>query len=389
MMYMWSHPWMSMINCDEGGTIMNNQFSKMSKDNLDSDNGVDLGVMLGLIETAISLNAKAFNHPIMKSLLADPNTKFDVVNVSPLIASEAGYYLAYKWKAELSLYITSLSRISFMSSAMGQPHNPALSPVPVLPYTPETMTLPHRVLNTALTFAMEHIFRNWLILNKVNNFLDDVFPGEERPSLLALEKNASLAIAFSHPFIMDGWSPTVPNYVQIAMMNCRPAKGFAKGDIIGEYMDKSKNGVVFVSFGSVLQASLMSEARRKLLLNVFSRFPQYDFLWKWEIEVMEDKPSNLMLSPWLPQQDILAHPNLKAFISHTGQASFQETLCHEKPVLGISVAGDQHATAREAERMGFGIAQPLQSLTEEDLYNALDKILHVPTYAENAQKVGS
>jgi hypothetical protein len=97
----------------------------------------------------------------------------------------------------------------------------------------------------------------------------------------------------------------------------------------------------------------------------------------------------VMLAKWLPQQDILAHPNLKVFISHGGQSSFQETLCHQKPVVSISVAVDQHLNSYEAERLGFGIAQPLQTLDEDELYNALYKVLHDPMYTENAQKMGS
>ncbi len=82
-----------------------------------------------------------------------------------------------------------------------------------------------------------------------------------------------------------------------------------------------------------LTASKMCDQKRKMFLNVIRSFPQYNFLWKWETEVMEDKPSNLMLAKWLPQQDILGHSKTKLFISHVGQSSFQESLCHQKPVV--------------------------------------------------------
>ena len=83
---------------------------------------------------------------------------------------------------------------------------------------------------------------------------------------------------------------------------------------------------------SVIQASDMPEKKRKLLLNVFKKFKQ-KFIWKWETEQMEGLPSNVKLSKWLPQQDILAHPNTKMFITHAGQSSTQETLCHKTPVV--------------------------------------------------------
>jgi glucuronosyltransferase len=69
-----------------------------------------------------------------------------------------------------------------------------------------------------------------------------------------------------------------------------------------------------------------------MFMNVFRQLKQ-KVLWKWETETMPDLPSNVKLSKWLPQQDILGHPNTKLFITHVGQSSFQESLCHQKPVV--------------------------------------------------------
>jgi glucuronosyltransferase len=76
----------------------------------------------------------------------------------------------------------------------------------------------------------------------------------------------------------------------------------------------------------------MSDEKRRLLLNVFGKLKQ-KVLWKWETEQMEDKPANVKLSKWLPQQDILAHKNTRLFVTHSGQSSTQETLCHGTPVV--------------------------------------------------------
>ena len=95
------------------------------------------------------------------------------------------------------------------------------------------------------------------------------------------------------------------------------------------------------------------------------------------------------MSDWLPQQDILAHSNLKVFITHAGQSSFQELLCHQKPGLAVPVQGDQPLNAKELVGMGAGLSVPYQKLNEEDLYNALDKVIHDPKFAEAAKEMGS
>ena len=47
----------------------------------------------------------------------------------------------------------------------------------------------------------------------------------------------------------------------------------------------------------------MPEESRKVFVNVFSRLKQR-VLWKWPTE-MPDLPSNVKLSKWIPQQDVL------------------------------------------------------------------------------------
>ena len=113
----------------------------------------------------------------------------------------------------------------------------------------------------------------------------------------------------------------------------RKPKSIDDDQKLKKFLDEAgPDGVVYVSFGSVLKASVMSEDKRKTLLSVFGKLKQ-KVLWKWETDEMEDKPSNVMLHKWLPQQDVLGHPNVKLFVSHAGQSSFQETLCHQKPAV--------------------------------------------------------
>ena len=97
-------------------------------------------------------------------------------------------------------------------------------------------------------------------------------------------------------------------------------------------MNQAHHGVVLVAFGSVLESSKMSEENRIKLVTAFGKLKQR-VIWKWETETMPDLPSNVKLSKWLPQQDILGHPKLRLFVTHGGQSSFQEALCHKKPVV--------------------------------------------------------
>lgn len=274
----------------------------------------------------------ALTDPRMQVLLNDPTTKFDVAMVIPFFGDEAGYFLAQKFNASLLLYFTGQVSLSWVDEAMGQPHNTAFQPTPFLPFTSE-MTFIQRTINTISNFFFHHILRNILIFKRDYKILQKHFPNEDIPDLSELERKASLSMSFGHPLIMDGWRPMAPNHIHLGMMNCKEPKKLDPEDKIAKFLNDAKDGVIFVSFGSVFRASYMSDDRRKLFLNVFKGLKQ-KILWKWETEIMEDKPDNVMLSKWLPQQEVLAHPNVKLFITHGGQSSFQETLCHGKPVVG-------------------------------------------------------
>jgi hypothetical protein len=65
--------------------------------------------------------------------------------------------------------------------------------------------------------------------------------------LLDIERNASLALTFGHPLIANGLRPVSHNYVTVGMMNCKKAKPLPLD--LQTFMDKAKDGVIFVSFG--------------------------------------------------------------------------------------------------------------------------------------------
>ena len=107
--------------------------------------------------------------------------------------------------------------------------------------------------------------------------------------------------------------------IMAGLMTCQKPASLPTN--LEEFVTKSKHGVIFVSFGSVVKASKMPESKRKAMLSVFSKLKQR-VIWKWE-KAMEDAPDNVMISSWLPQTSLLAHGNVKLFITHGGAGSVQ------------------------------------------------------------------
>lgn len=94
-----------------------------------------------------------------------------------------------------------------------------------------------------------------------------------------------------------------------------------------------------------------------------------------------------MIRKWFPQSDILAHPNIKLFISHAGMGSVTEAKFHGVPILGLPVFGDQVRNIQEIANEGWAVVRSIPDLTEENFSSGLKEILNNQTYRETVQKM--
>jgi len=261
---------------------------------------------------------------------------------------------------------------------MGNPGSPSYVPHLSLSL-PNNLNFWERLYNTVVYTAAE-LLSHLYTLRKQNELLQKYFPGA--PHLYDLHYNTSLMLMNSH-VSTNRPVPYVPNMIEIGGYHVNPPKKLPKD--LQDYLDGAKDGVIYFSMGSNLKSRDLPKENREALLKAFSKLKQ-KVLWKWEDETLSGQPPNVKLEKWLPQQDILAHPNIKIFITHGGLLSTIETIYHGKPLIGIPVFGDQETNVASAEIDGFGIGVPYKKLAEEVLTKALNEILINPKYAENAQR---
>lgn len=84
-----------------------------------------------------------------------------------------------------------------------------------------------------------------------------------------------------------------------------------------EFIDQSEHGVILFSLGAYLQSSKMPKEKIQVILSTLATFKQR-VIWKFEDESIK-APPNVLVKKWLPQSDILAHPNVILFITHGGE----------------------------------------------------------------------
>lgn len=138
--------------------------------------------------------------------------------------------------------------------------------------------------------------------------------------------------------------------------------------------------------GSTIKSTHFPEEKRNAFLKTFSKLKQR-VLWKFEDENTPNQPSNLMIKAWMPQNDILAHPNVKLFITHGGLLGMTEALYHGKPMVGIPIFGDQPMNIEKAVRSGFAVFLDYDDINEDTVDRAINEVLNNPSYAKNVKQV--
>jgi len=237
------------------------------------------------------------------------------------------------------------------------------------------MTFKERCINSLTTAAL-HLMINLFARPKIQAMVREQFPGEDVPGMADMSTNIALHINHGSPFVGDGLRPVMPKTIMAGLMTCRPAQDLPKD--LQDFIQGAEHGVIYVSFGSVIKSSKMPEAKRQLLLSVFAQLKQ-KVIWKWEVE-MADAPPNVLVSSWLPQQDLLANPKVVLFLTHGGAGSIQETICHKTPIVGIPIAMDQHMNVADAEAKGLGLLQDWHSLEAPALLAAIKEVIEEPGY---------
>ena len=96
----------------------------------------------------------------------------------------------------------------------------------------------------------------------------------------------------------------------------------------------------------------MSRDLKSILYNALGSLKQKVIL-KWDSE-LPDAPANFMVRKWLPQQDILGHPNTKLYLTHSGLHSTEEAIYHSVPVVAVPGIADPLTNAMMMGRMGCG-----------------------------------
>jgi UDP:flavonoid glycosyltransferase YjiC (YdhE family) len=210
------------------------------------------------------------------------------------------------------------------------------------------------------------------------------FPSDRYRSFEESLRNVSLLLLNTH-FSTTQPRPYLPNVIEVGGLQVKPNPSPLPEDI-KTFLDKAEHGAILFSLGSNVKSNYLSDETLSTILKVFSKIKQR-VIMKWESDVLEGKPDNVFISKWLPQDDVLAHKNLKAFISHCGYGGLIEAKYHGVPIIGVPIFGDQPTNADIIVNEGWGIRIELLELTEEKLLKGIDEVINNSTYSTTVKRL--
>ncbi|XP_011294798.1 UDP-glycosyltransferase UGT5 isoform X2 [Musca domestica] len=331
---------------------------------------------------AFSTTEHALKQPKVQALINDPQPrgKFD------LLLCEQFYqepFLALSRVYDVPVVTSStLGFESRMSQMMGVIMPWSFVPHTFSPYS-DRMNFFERLMNSFYSLT-EDIIREYDYFPKMDTMMRKYFGhlNVEIPSVSKLEKNISVAMVNSYT-PLSTTRPLVPGMIAVGGLHIYPNKKLPQE--LQTFLDGAVDGAIFFSLGSNVQSKDMPYEKMRIFLDVFGSMRQR-VIWKFENDSIPDMPKNILIRKWLPQSDILAHPNVKVFITHGGLFGTQEGVYHGVPMLGIPIYCDQHLNMRKAEQSGYAIKLHFPTINREVLKESLNKLIHDPQYRNNVQR---
>lgn len=124
----------------------------------------------------------------------------------------------------------------------------------------------------------------------------------------------------------------------------------------------------------MVQCSSLDVEKLSGVLKALGRLKQ-TVIWKWETDSLANKPKNVFTFKWLPQRDVLCHPNVKLFWGHGGNLGTTEGVHCGIPILVTPFYGDQFFSGNAVINRKMGTVLPYEDISEQTIYTTITELL--------------
>ncbi|XP_047575403.1 UDP-glucuronosyltransferase 2A2 isoform X1 [Lutra lutra] len=330
-----------------------------------------------LLDTFFRINIQicdgVLNNPKLMARLQKGS--FDVLVADPVTI--CGDLVALKLGIPF-VYTLRFSPASTVERHCGKIPAPASYVPAALSELTDQMTFGERVKNTLSYPLQDYIFQSYW--REWNSYYSKVLG---RPTTLCEIMGKAEIWLIRTYWDFEFPRPYLPNFEFVGGLHCKPAKPLPKE--MEEFVQSSgEDGVVVFSLGSMVKN--LTDEKANLIASALAQIPQ-KVLWRYKGKKPATLGHNTRLYDWIPQNDLLGHPKTKAFITHGGTNGIYEAIYHGIPMVGLPMFADQPDNIAHMKAKGAAVEVDINTMTSEDLLNALRTVINEPSYKENATRL--
>ncbi|KAM6964269.1 UDP-glucuronosyltransferase 2C1-like [Tautogolabrus adspersus] len=186
-------------------------------------------------------------------------------------------------------------------------------------------------------------------------------------------------------FVFEFPRPTMPNIAYIGGFQCKPSQALSSE--LEEFVQSSgEHGFILMSLGTLVKG-LPIEITSEIAA-AFAQIPQ-KVIWRHAGEPPKTLGNNTLLVKWMPQNDLLGHPKVRAFVGHGGTNGVYESIYHGVPMIGIPLLFDQFENILRLEARGAAKSLDASKLTSQNFLESIQEVLHNPSYRNNMKRLSS
>lgn len=259
----------------------------------------------------------------------------------------------------------------------------APSPLSYIPFSAteltDKMTFPQRIKNV-LSYILGMYTLSSITEPYYKPLVEKYFGPDVDYSTFFLDADIWL---MRNDFIFEFPRPTMPNIVYMGGFQCKAPKPLP-ADLEEFVQSSGEHGVIIMTLGTLV-GDLPQDVAEEIAA-AFARLPQ-KVVWRYVGRRPGNLGNNTLLVDWLPQNDLLAHPKARVFVTHGGTNGVQEAIFHGIPVVGLPLFFDQPDNVSRLRAKGGAVVLDIAALDRDVFADALTTALYDPSYRENMQRL--
>ncbi|XP_023314407.1 uncharacterized protein LOC106648144 [Trichogramma pretiosum] len=328
---------------------------------------------------------KLMGLPLLQNLIRNPpkDPPYDVVVVEPAFAN---CHMVWGRLLNVPMVVVSTTPNVFdwYNEPLGNPVNYASDPS-VFARTVAPMSFLDKLHNMYL-----HLYVSWAMayFSREQDALLKEYVGDGYPSVYDLQKDTALVL-LNHNVALNGVKAQTSSIVSIGGVHVLDDDSTQLPKQVEKFLDESKNGFIYVSFGSMVRLETFPKPVIDAFYAMFKNIAPVRVLMKIAKpeELQPGLPSNVIVQTWLPQIKVLKHKNIKGFVTHGGLLGTMEAVYHEIPMVGVPLFGDQHLNLEVYVRKNVAIKLLLENINEKSLTESVKAMLENPIYKKSVRQV--